>query len=232
MKKIKIIIILIFAFLFMSCNGKVKKYNIDKSKPYLKILISFDSSSYPWLMGKKYPQMALWLKNKATGKLKTIFVTGSAGKNKWSFADSRPESIPVWYGILKKENKAGIEIDSITGATPSGKAYNIFWHIPERFKSDKWELYLEANVSYDYNDYYSKSLKKGDKGFSGENGQPSIIWTASIDLSSTSPYSVIPKIKGHGDILGKNHKIIKDISKISTAKSLFKYIKIVYTPGK
>lgn len=46
-----------------------------------KIIFSFDSSSYPWLMSTRYPQMAVWVKD-SSDTVKTVFVTKFAAKKR------------------------------------------------------------------------------------------------------------------------------------------------------
>jgi len=178
-------------------------------------------------MGKKYPQMAVWIKEKKTGYTKTIFVTKSAAEKKWFGSKERPSSIPVWYGI---NNKNKIKVDAISGATPSGSSYEIKWQIPKKLIGKTIDIYIEANVSFDYNSFYKKKAKKGTASYSGVNGQPSLIWMTSLNMEKTS-VSAKPEIIGHGHIMGKSHKIQKDLSQITTAKNLFNYIKIIYSKG-
>ncbi len=226
MKKIlPLIFIPIFIFIFniSSCAEKNIQRIIDREQEYIEIAFSFNTEFYPWLMGTKYPQIAVWVKS--GDESDTVFVTKGAGKNSWAFADERPESLPVWLGIDKKESVS----DAITGATPSGEVHNILWQIPRKYVGKKMELFVEANVSYDFNNFYVENEDK--KGFSGVNGQPSIIWKTTFFVDEKTK-ELTPEIIGHGEVFGKNSRIDSDNSKITTAKELFNYIKVEYSPAK
>ena len=178
-------------------------------------------------MGTKYPQMALWIESDP-GNVKTFFVTSKAGENGWFGADKRPSSLPVWFGKLAKEGK--IDIDSISGATPSGDVFTILWQVPDKLMNKDIKLFIEGNVSFDYNNFYIKKAKKGTPGYSDVNGQPSIIWMCSLKIDG-SKKEIKPEIAGHGHVIGENHSINKDLGNITTAKEMFNYIKVSYFPG-
>ena len=74
---------------------------------------------------------------------------------------------------------------------------------------------------------YPKEAKKSDPGYSDVNGQPSLVWKATLRTSDKNS-EVTPKVIGHGHVLGKNSTIDRNISKITTAKDLFYYIKVKY----
>ena len=224
MKKIFFFIPMVLVLLICCKSVPVKK-RVDEKQPYLEISFSFNTENYPWLLGTKYPQMAVWVKCD-TMKPETIFVTQGAGEDKWMFADKRPGALPVWSGVRPAEN--GMKLDAVTGATPSGESYAIVWMMPPEYMGRKITLYIEANVSFDYNDFYSK--EEGSPGFSGVNGQPSVVWRAVL-TPGDMPVEITPEIIGHGNVLGKTSAIDPDMSHISTASELFHYIRISYHPG-
>jgi hypothetical protein len=223
-----LILISTIIFLLSSCAPNTKVFTVKKSQPHLKILFSFNTETYPWLMGKKYPQMAVWIRENKTNYTETIFVTKSAAKEKWFGSKKRPSSVPVWYGIKKTEQK--LKVDSISSATPSGNSYSILWQVPESLKGKKLNIYFEANVSFDYNKYYPKNAAKQAKNFTDVNGQPSLIWMTSIKTGQEN-ITKKPVIIGHGHTLGRSHEIDRNLSKITTAKNLFHYIKVIYNRG-
>ena len=83
-----------------------------------------------------------------------------------------------------------------------------------------------SNNSYDYNEYCTK--QSGNPGYSGTNGQPSIVWKAVRDLADAPVEDLTPEIVGHGHVLGEDHQIGPDVSKLTTAKETFQYIGISY----
>ena len=207
------------------CSGIKEQKPDDAPGKYLEITLAFNPNNYPWLLGTKYPQMAVWVE--ADGmKPETVFVTQGAGKDKWMFADRRPGALPVWSGI--RPEKEGQEIDAVTGATPGGDSHNIRWKIPNIYNGKPLSVFIEANVSFDYNDFYSKD--EDSPGFSDVNGQPSVVWQAEF-VADNTPGQFTPEIAGHGHVLGKDSKIDPDMSHISTAAELFDYIEISYQPS-
>jgi hypothetical protein len=234
MKKFLASLVVIFSISCSTSNPAVN--NVDKSKPYIMISLSFNTESYPKLLGKKiYPQIAVWAQEKSSGYLKTIYVSEKGAKSDWFGAKERPDAMPVWYGVVKEEKKSGVSgtanVDSVTGATPSGESFTIYCQAPESLSNKKIALYLEANVSFDYNEYYKKDLPKDLPSYNGVNGQPSMIWMSEIDLGGADK-EYDPQIIGSGHVLGKDHAIDKNISHVTTAKGLFKYIKFSYSAGR
>ena len=188
------------------------------------------TKNHPFFLPKSQPTFAIWLEEKNSGTLQTIYVTGKAGKNKWILAEARPESVPVWYGVRQKETVDEIlNIDAITGATPSGETAVIHWQVPRHLRGKQVDVFIEANSSFDHNSYYSK--QKGTAGYSADNGQPSLIWRAELDFSKTMDSPISPEIIGHGSVLGEDHQIDPDISKITTAQDTFSYMGIRYADG-
>ena len=202
----------------------------NPSKPYLMInlVYNFDVYERPFFfMPKSHPSYVIWLEEKESGHRKSIFVTRKAGKNDWSFAKRRPEAIPIWYGVNKIERRqSSFDIDAVSGATPKDAMVQICWQIPDEFKGKVVDLYIEANNSFDFNDHYTR--KKGTPGYSGANGQPSLVWKTSLDFNGISLRNISPQIIGHGHLFGENHVLSEDISGITTAARTFQDIRISY----
>ncbi len=230
----KLILGLLLAFLLIC--GSVWGYQVgtngqpDPSKPYLMVnlVYNFDVYERPiFFMPKSHPSYVIWLEEKESGYRKSIFVTHKAGKNDWSFAKRRPEAIPVWYGVNKIERRqSSFDIDAVSGATPKDDSVQICWQIPDDFKGKAVDLYIEANNSFDFNDRYTR--KKGSPGYSGANGQPSLVWKASLELADKSHRDISPRLIGHGHLFGENHRLFEDISGITTAALTFQDIRISY----
>ena len=231
MNKIAVFFILVLAI--VSCaTSQVERdiIQIDPDRPHLVITMAYNSEVYEkpaFFLPKSYPTYAIWLKEKSTERVSTIYVTGKAGTNEWTMADSRPESIPVWYGVKSQENaESPLTVDAVSGATQEGEAAEILWQVPDDLIGKKIDLYIEANNSFDYNEYYTKS--EDGPGYSGTNGQPSLIWHAELDLSESFSDPITPEIIGHGHVLGSDHRIYADVSNITTARETFEYIGITY----
>jgi hypothetical protein len=204
--------------------------NPDLNRPYLQVELVYNYDVYQrpvFFMPKSQPTFSIWIEDDTSGYRESLFVTEKAAKNSWHFSDSRPEAVPVWYGIKKLEiENRKFDVDAISGATPKGEAAVIYWTVPDALRGKTVDLYIEANNSFDFNAYYNK--KRGTPGYSRANGQPSVIWKTSIDLSSKPFENISPEIVGHGDLFGEDHRIIPDTSKITTAAQTFQTIRISY----
>jgi hypothetical protein len=227
-------IVVLLALLIASCYVLGTQATLDRTtgigRPYLQVELVYNYDVYQrpvFFMPKSNPTFSIWVEDDKSGYRESVFVTEKAAKNDWHFAESRPEAIPVWYGIQKLEiENHTFDVDAVSGATPKGKTTVIYWSVPEALQGKTVDLYIEANNSFDFNTYYNK--KKGTPGYSGANGQPSVIWKASIDFSSKPFENVSPEIVGHGNLFGEDHQVSPDTSKITTAAKTFQAIRISY----
>lgn len=199
--------------------------SVDRQR--VEITFSFDTESYPWLLGTKYPQMAVWAVTDSEAR--TVFVTRGAARDDWYFADKRPSALPVWSGVREQDRDGAV--DAVSGATPSGESHTIVWALPPTFTNKPVDVYIEANVSFDYNAFYHDDEDGTDGAYSDVNGQPSMVWKASFAADDTAT-DVEPAIIGHGHVLGNTHEIDPDTSRITTADSLFHYIRVSYHPAR
>ena len=206
---------------------------IDFNQPYLEFKFTYNYDVYEkpaFFLSKSQPTFAIWLEERHSGTLQTIYITGKAGKNDWIMAEARPESVPVWYGVRKKEtDDDNLFTDAITGATPSGETAVIHWQVPPHLREKQVAVFVEANNSFDHNAYYTD--KKGTAGYSAQNGQPSLVWRAELDFSESMDEYISPEIIGHGSVFGEDHQINPDLSKITTALDTFSYMGIRYVDG-
>ena len=221
----KTVFCMLICWILTGCSGVKDQKPDDVPGKYLEITLAFNPNNYPWLLGTKYPQMAVWVEADGSAP-ETVFVTQGAGQDKWMFADRRPGALPVWSGI--RPEKEDPEIDAVTGATPGGNSHTIRWKIPNTYNGKILSVFIEANVSFDYNDFYTKD--KTSPGFSDVNGQPSVVWQAEF-AADNIPRQLPPEIAGHGHVLGKDSAIDPDMTHITTAAALFDYIGISYQPG-
>lgn len=220
--------LLSFAFLW-GCTNAIKDTESRLQKPYIEIQFSLNKDAYPRLMGflkTCYPQIAIWVTEPGSSFEKTIYVTEKGAHNNWTFADARPSATPVWNGVKNRERR--LDIDGISGATPSGEIHTVIWQIPRKLLHKKIDIYIEANVSFDYNEYFTDDEKQ--EGYSGVNGQPSLIWKTEVECNDND-WEHTPMLMGHGHVNGADTQIHDDLEKITTAKQLFEYIKIQYISG-
>lgn len=222
-RSIALLAAVVFALVFTGCTFDRKVY-VDRTKPWAEINFSIDKSS------RYAPTFAVWVKDEETGDASTLAATQKAAKNQYTGGQARPEALPVWSQARKTAGED--DTDAISSATPSGSAATLNVQIPEKFKGRKIIFYIEANTSYDYNGYYSQDAKSGDAGYSGVNGQPSVVWKAEADTSANPSGTLKPEIIGHGDVSGASGDVDADMSNVTTAASIFGNIEIQYDMGK
>ena len=205
--------ILLFALLFLcvlpSCS---QNRTVDAMKPNITITFAYEEDL------RYDPSYAVWIEDES-GYHATVYATKKAAQN-WDREQWAPV-LPIWYGVREKD------VDAVAGATSKGSA-NIQFNIPEEFAGKKITLYLEANASFDYNRYYSEELKETMPGYSGNNGQPSMLWTLEIDSAKQKTGEETMKLAGAGEVLGNNHKVHHDLTNMTTAKKLLTGIMVKY----
>jgi hypothetical protein len=184
-----------------------KFYGVKKKLGFLEIKIT--------------PQMAVWAEDTKGNYIDTLYVTKAFAKQKWMFVKYDPDKplrtscLPYW---MNQRLKAGLAVptknnplpDSITGATPRG-SYLLNTKVNKDLKEAV--ILIELNKSFDVNDAYHGS----EKGFTPGtvNGQPSVIYSARIDLTGTNSYQM--KLLGRGGETGSDGKLYPDTNGLTTA---------------
>ncbi len=161
------------------------------------------------------PQIAVWAMDAEGNFITTIFVTKRGGTRKWIGGEDRPEALPVWYAAAGTEEKDAP--DTVTGATPKRES-EISWHPPGERKGSFVTIAAEVNSSFDYNDTYTE-------GNSGVNGQPSIVYSASLELDNLDR-KVIMAPKGTGDVAGESGEVRTSLKGITSAARIVESIVI------
>lgn len=172
---------------------------------------------------KGAPQFAIWLEDSDGNYVKTIYVTERASRLSWFFGPKagRPESLPVWYHASKHESaksasgKKDQNIDAVTSATPKSSI-----DFAATLDDREYVAKAEFNVSFDYNDFYTKKN-------SGVNGQPSVIYQAKISSDfSTKSGEIEFVFCGSGSLDGSDGKIIPGQNHLTSAKSIVKRLSL------
>ena len=178
------------------------------------------------------PQMAIWAEDIEGNYLETLYVTkkGATG----SFIDEafsgqeirRPEALPHWSHKRGIEAEDGLMVpsqsqplaDAITGATPLN-SYELDTRIGADL--DQVVIKMEVNLSYDYNDTYSRDAFPDDPVYngSGNSAQPSLIYGALVDFQDQQRFSIL-ELLGRGHHSGQHGELIDDLSGITTARQL------------
>jgi len=116
----------------------------------------------------KGPQMAAWIEDDQGTYVATIFVTKKA--------EIRPESLPVWSHRPGRPTA----IDAVSAATTvesvdkTGPSVDV--------TAGKYKVFLEVNLSYDWNRVWAQNLPVTDVHYNGVNGQPSLVYGAQISV--------------------------------------------------
>ncbi len=188
----------------------------------------------------QYPLFAIWTEDSTGNYIETLYISRvissstfdfgkKVGENWESAIVRRPEALPYWSHKRGIEASDGLfvplngapDLDAVSGATPTSN-----FIVKSKSNIDKnsdYRILVELNQSYDWNEYYTKDKFPNDKIYSGSGqvGQPSLIYATEInriDLQSTK--HKIMNLIGHGHHSGKNGKLYKDVSQITSAKNI------------
>ncbi len=212
----------------------------------IKIEVDFLKGKHFW-----HPQIAIWLEDESGNYLKSLYVseataTGTffGGRDKENFKTfdetkvnpnninyRRVDALPYWShkrGIkyadgMYAPTKEQPIVDGISGATFSD---NFLYRTSFNHKQTKFKLYLEINVAFDDNEYYSEFDFPDDEIFhsgTGQLGQPSLIYGCDVDLKSRNSYYLM-RLLGHGHHSGQNGTLYTDLSTLTTALEIVERI--------
>jgi hypothetical protein len=203
--------------------------------------LHYESEPQPLFLGLTYtstPQVAFWLEDLDGRYISTIYVTQKISNGSFVAADdifntvTRPESLPYWAhqrGVKYAGNSVmpatnNTDLDGMTGATPLGN-----YDVRSKLDTDlrQFKVMMEINRSYDFNNVYTKDKYPDDVVYSGSgsSGQPSIIYSAEINLDENQHTYIMAPI-GHGHYSGQNGKLYDDLEGIDTALQLVKRVLI------
>jgi hypothetical protein len=181
------------------------------------------------------PQIAVWLERPNGEYVETLYVSRKAatGSYKWGkkgFA-RRPESLPVWSHKRNIKSDDGLYMpgrehplaDVVTGATPLTS-----FTVKSKYKHDEsLNIMIEANKSFDYNDYFNKQNLSNNAAYKkSPNGQPSVVYRGTLDLNKHNV--ILAELIGHGHMTGEDGLINPDLSKVTTAKDIFQGIIVTF----
>ena len=166
---------------------------------------------------KKGPQMAAWVVDGQGTYRGTLFATGKSARNDWMAAPAqgRPESLPVWSAArnIGDSQEDAVSAASSTSLDTQNLASNLV------LEPGSYQVFLEVNLSYDWNATWGKGLPENDSHFNGVNGQPSIVYQASIQVGN-GPARFILKPIGVGSATGTDGQIRQDFAGIDSALNI------------
>lgn len=138
----------------------------------------------------------------------------------------RPEALPIFLhqftdvGNAENANELPqLQLDGFTGATQFDNY--LLTQLVTTSDQQRYNLYLEINQSFDFNEYYSSDRFPDDPIYSGDgfSAQPSVLYHAIIDFSSAQKIYAM-NLVGHGHHSGRDGKIYTDLDKLTTAKQI------------
>ena len=178
---------------------------------------NWETTSWVGIFPMKHtPQIAVWIEDSSGNFVKTLTVSGKSAKNKWLGAPDggRPEALPVW---LHKAKSGANEVDAASSATPK-KSVELEKSGQDLTDGAEYAVFFEVNSSFDYNDAWPKSAKKGASNYSGVNGQPSIVYSARFVAGKNSTVQLVPV--GTGSIDGSDGTLRPGLEGLTTALTL------------
>lgn len=167
---------------------------------------------------KKAPQYAAWIET-ADGKyVQTLMVTSRSANGKWRAAPAkgRPEALPVWFAA-KASGATKDDIDAATSATPEAGAA-VTAKAGGLIPGMEYVVRFEINHSFDYNAAWPKNAKEGEAGFSGVNGQPSLVYEARFVAGKQAIIPLRPL--GHGAVDGSSGALIAGTDGMTSALTI------------
>ena len=199
----------------------------------------YESAPQPLFLGLTYttvPQVAFWVEDLEGHYIDTLYVTKKSTNASFVPTEdifgttSRPEALPYWShqrGVKYDNNLmvpgvGNTDLDGMTGPTPLGN-YDIHSNTSTRLR--QFKVMMEINRSYDFNKFYSKDKFPDDPIYSGSgsSGQPSVIYSATVDLDAPKRAFFMEAV-GHGHHSGADGLLYTDMQGIDTALQLVKRV--------
>ncbi len=174
------------------------------------------------------PQFAVWLENRATGELRTVFVTHRTSKGDWEGKANVPVSLPLWFKLFR-ENKDKPDASAaskapdmaITGATPKSDYFSVRVEVKP---GTEWICWIEMNLAGDFNDAYPEVNLNTLKEDVFSNGQPALIFRAEVKAVEGMKFK--PEIVSQST-WNKGEVTVAPVSDgVTTAREVFDDVKI------
>lgn len=187
---------------------------------------------------KTTPQIAVWIEDVDGRYVDTLYVTKRAGTQAWRTSPDlpaekirRPESLPYWShkrGVVYPDGlfmptRENPLTDAVTAASPAAD-----FHLQTKTPQDltTFVVLVEVNNSADFNDAYTPDAPPQSPGYSGGSwgsGQPSIVYAATVDLTSgPATWELAPV--GHGSPDGSDGDLTTGLGGLTTATDIIRRI--------
>ena len=158
------------------------------------------------------PAIAVWAETKTGSMIETLFLdqtlTYSDSVTWHGQQSARHQILPIWrhrYTLFSGLDPLG-KVDAFTGATPS-HSFSLDDYL--QLDEGSFVLMVEVNAPHDPNATYPDP----------HLGQPSVLYSAFIDLSTESPYTLL-ELTAHGGEASKGGTLHYDFSALDSALQL------------
>ncbi len=192
------------------------------------------------------PQMVLWAETVDGEFLRTLYITERIATQSWRGAPGddtpkeeirRPESLPVWShrhgevysdGLLVPTREEPMP-DAVTGATPKGE-FLVHTEIPGGH--EEVLVFLEVNMSTDFNDAFPAEAPEGSPNYSGGewgSGQPALVYRGRLlfDDGGKPQLPVELTLLGHSSPDGSTGEVFTDLEGVTTAREIISAARVV-----
>lgn len=220
--------------LLISCGKNLVTYQQGDMKIFIEKGDNW-IHDFPLFMGiklKNPPQIAIWIEDRSGNYLSTIYASRKIATESWQSngGNRRKEALPVWCYARGVQYSDGLYLptkeepltDGLTGATPK-ESFDV--KIRSVGDQKQFVIKIEVNHSTDWNEAYPENAKDGDTNYSGDSGQPALVYSAMIDLDSNQrEYTAI--LIGHSSPDGTNGEINPNTSSLTSALDIINKITI------
>jgi len=234
-------LLLIFLFLFFASCKTSEKTSETTVINDLIVIESSEKLKLSLLKGEAFnnPTFVIWQEDMNGNYLKTLFITKSyasgifghqlVGDSIWlnkSGKSIQPAALPYWThrkGLIKGKdlvpNPENPFVDGFSGATPNA---NFELNTSVKNQNNQYRILVEVNQTWDWNKFWTNN-KYPDSPAYKHSSQPSLIYAVTITAEGNEFY--LNPI-GHGCATGESGKLFTDITTLTSAKNIFKEIKV------